>query len=115
MGWATSRFYIGGWPSDAQLVPTVQCAVLDVTCELPLQVNTPVDGYKALLVWDTHGEAQGRCIHSIGVTIPSTQKWKTGRDSAMHIFLSAGPTPHQIDEGVAWAEQQVAAGRPVSA
>lgn len=49
----TEEYFIGAWPSEAALVPAVHVAVLDVTCELPLQVATPA--YLALPVWDTHG------------------------------------------------------------
>lgn len=70
------HYYIGAWPSEEKLVPTVQPAVLDVTCELPLQVVPPA--YLNLAVWDTHA-----------------------------------PTPAQIEQGVKWALQQRAAGRPV--
>ena len=70
------HYYIGAWPSEEKLVPTVQPAVLDVTCELPLQVLPPA--YLNLAVWDTHA-----------------------------------PTPAQIEQGVKWALQQRAAGRPV--
>ena len=45
----TDHLYIGGWPSEEALVPTVHPAVLDVTCELPLQLTPPA--YKALPVW----------------------------------------------------------------
>lgn len=48
----TDDFYIGAWPSEEALVPTVHPAVLDVTCELPLQLVPPA--YKVLPVWDTH-------------------------------------------------------------
>ena len=70
------HYYIGAWPSEQRLVPTVHPAVLDVTCELPLQVVPPA--YLNLAVWDTHA-----------------------------------PTPPQIEQGVQWALQQRAAGRPV--
>lgn len=50
--------------------------MLDVTCELPLQLAPPA--YLNLAVWDTHA-----------------------------------PTPAQIDQGVQWAMQQRAAGRPI--
>lgn len=48
----TPHYFIGAWPSEQALVPTVHPAVLDVTCELPLQVKPPA--YLNLLVWDTH-------------------------------------------------------------
>ncbi|KAI7840365.1 hypothetical protein COHA_005909 [Chlorella ohadii] len=48
----TDDYYIGAWPSEQKLVPTVHPAVLDVTCELPLQVTPPA--YLNLAVWDTH-------------------------------------------------------------
>ncbi|EFN58779.1 hypothetical protein CHLNCDRAFT_56882 [Chlorella variabilis] len=72
----TPDHYIGAWPSEQNLVPTVHPAVLDVTCELPLQLAPPA--YLNLAVWDTHA-----------------------------------PTPAQIDQGVQWAMQQRAAGRPI--
>ncbi|KAI3436780.1 hypothetical protein D9Q98_006191 [Chlorella vulgaris] len=48
----TPDYFIGAWPSEQKLVPTVQPAVLDVTCELPLQLVPPA--YLNLSVWDTH-------------------------------------------------------------
>ncbi|KFM23827.1 Uncharacterized protein YnbD [Auxenochlorella protothecoides] len=48
----TADYYIGAWPSEEALVPAAQLAVLDVTCELPLQVAAPA--YLALPTWDTH-------------------------------------------------------------
>ncbi|PSC71447.1 dual specificity phosphatase domain [Micractinium conductrix] len=48
----TDEYFIGAWPSEMALVPTVHPAVLDVTCELPLQVVPPA--YLNLAVWDTH-------------------------------------------------------------
>lgn len=39
-------------PSEQALVPALDAAVLDVTCELPLQVQPPA--YLSLPVWDTH-------------------------------------------------------------
>lgn len=53
----TPHYFIGAWPSEEALVPTVRPAVLDVTCELPLQVALPADAYLTLPVWDTHGKA----------------------------------------------------------
>jgi len=47
------NYYLGAWPSEEALVPTVHPAVLDVTCELPLQIKPPA--YLNLPVWDTHG------------------------------------------------------------
>ncbi|GAB4820623.1 hypothetical protein N2152v2_007669 [Parachlorella kessleri] len=54
-GWnqITPCYFLGAWPSEEALVPTVKPAVLDVTCELPLQVIPPA--YLCLPVWDTHG------------------------------------------------------------
>lgn len=49
----TKEYWIGAWPSEEKLVPALHAAVLDVTCELPLQVTPPA--YKVLPVWDTHG------------------------------------------------------------
>lgn len=71
-----NNYYIGGWPSEEAFIPATQAAVLDVTCELPLQLIPPA--YKLLKVWDTHA-----------------------------------PTAEQIEVGVAWAQAQSAAGRPV--
>lgn len=48
----TPTYFLGAWPSEEALVPTVHPAVLDVTCELPLQVHPPA--YKMIPVWDTH-------------------------------------------------------------
>jgi len=48
----TSTYFLGAWPSEEALVPAVHPAVLDVTCELPLQVRPPA--YKVIPVWDTH-------------------------------------------------------------
>ncbi|KAL4424957.1 hypothetical protein ABPG77_002842 [Micractinium sp. CCAP 211/92] len=48
----TEHYFIGAWPSEQKLVPVVHPAVLDVTCELPLQVQPPA--YLNLAVWDTH-------------------------------------------------------------
>ncbi len=53
----TPHYFIGAWPSEEALVPTVHPAVLDVTCELPLQVQPPA--YLVVPVWDTHGEGEG--------------------------------------------------------
>lgn len=53
----TPHHYIGAWPSEEALVPAVHPAVLDVTCELPLQLDPPA--YLALPVWDTHGGSEG--------------------------------------------------------
>jgi len=49
------NFYLGAWPSEAALAPLVgsSLSVLDVSCELPLQIEAPA--YLALPVWDTHG------------------------------------------------------------
>lgn len=54
----TPHYFIGAWPSEEALVPTVHPAVLDVTCELPLQVAPPA--YLQLPVWDTHGKRRAR-------------------------------------------------------
>jgi hypothetical protein len=72
----TSSYYLGAWPSEEALVPAVHPAVLDVTCELPLQVRPPA--YKMIPVWDTHS-----------------------------------PNPHQIDDAVAWAQDQVHQGHQI--
>ncbi|KAG7669411.1 putative Uncharacterized protein YnbD [Nannochloris sp. 'desiccata'] len=48
----TPTYFIGAWPSEQALVPAAHPAVLDVTCELPLQVRPPA--YKMIPVWDTH-------------------------------------------------------------
>ena len=50
----TPTYYLGAWPSEEALVPAVHPAVLDVTCELPLQVRPPA--YKLIPVWDTHSK-----------------------------------------------------------
>lgn len=39
-------------PSEQALVPALNASVLDVTCELPLQVQPPA--YLSIPVWDTH-------------------------------------------------------------
>jgi hypothetical protein len=72
----TDTYYLGAWPSEEALVPAVHPAVLDVTCELPLQVRPPA--YKMVPVWDTHS-----------------------------------PLPNQIDDAVAWAQEQERQGRQV--
>lgn len=48
----TPIYYLGGWPSEEALTPSVHPAILDVTCELPLQAKPPA--YKMIPVWDTH-------------------------------------------------------------
>jgi hypothetical protein len=48
----TKLVYIGAWPSDETLLPSMRHAVLDVTCELPCQVRPRA--YKMIPVWDTH-------------------------------------------------------------
>lgn len=50
----TGSYFVGAWPSEELLVPAVKPAVLDVTCELPLQVTPPA--YLSLFTWDTHCE-----------------------------------------------------------
>jgi hypothetical protein len=58
----TPTYFLGGWPSEEALVPTVLPALLDITCELPLQVRPPA--YKMIPVWDTHSELQQSFILS---------------------------------------------------
>lgn len=48
----TKLLYIGAWPSEETMVPNMHVAILDITCELPLQVRPPA--YKMIPVWDTH-------------------------------------------------------------
>ncbi|KAK2080810.1 hypothetical protein QBZ16_000664 [Prototheca wickerhamii] len=48
----TPHYFIGAWPSEQALVPALNASVLDVTCELPLQVQPPA--YLSIPVWDTH-------------------------------------------------------------
>lgn len=49
----TSDYFIGGWPNSKKNTPPLcNLAILDVTCELPLQVEA--SGYLMIPVWDTH-------------------------------------------------------------
>lgn len=108
----TEEYFIGAWPSEAALVPVVHAAVLDVTCELPLQVATPA--YLALPVWDTHG---GWSPQLRPPAAPATTARDSGGSGGKRPLAAspwpAGPDPDQIERGVHWAAQQVAAGRPV--
>ena len=60
------NYYLGSWPSEEALVPAVHPAVLDVNCELPLQVKPPA--YLMLPVWDTHSKYRSKldCISYAG-------------------------------------------------
>lgn len=70
------RLYIGGWPEQPGWLPSVQPAILDVTCELP---RTYADSeYLMLPTWDTQA-----------------------------------PNTLQIQQGVDWAKEQLAAGQSV--
>lgn len=109
----TDTYFLGAWPSEEALVPTVHPAVLDVTCELPLQVTPPA--YKLVPVWDTHSELmQPPCCNS---TPPACIVHKSLHPLPPHkvpcFSLRAGPQLAQIDDGVRWVQEQVKAGRKV--
>lgn len=108
-------------------MPAAQLAVLDVTCELPLQVAAPA--YLALPTWDTHcahgGMGRGLGRGEAGVSpcrdmptcasgcTPTVVCLPAPDMSNSHLCTPTGPTVEQIEAGVAWSERQVAAGRGV--
>jgi hypothetical protein len=73
------HYYIGAWPSEEKLVPTVQPAVLDVTCELPLQVVPPA--YLNLAVWDTHAPTPAQIEQGVKWAL---QQRAAGRSVLVH-------------------------------
>ena len=75
----TDTYYLGAWPSEESLVPAVHPSVLDVTCELPLQVRPPA--YKMIPVWDTHAPSPEQI--DIGVAWAQQQE-RAGRKVLIH-------------------------------
>jgi hypothetical protein len=67
--------FIGGWPNEASSSPPVSgLAVLDVTCELPLQLEP--SAYLAVPVWDTRA--------------PSPEQIEMGVRWALHQQMNKG-------------------------
>jgi protein-tyrosine phosphatase len=76
----TPELYIGAWPSEEALVPTaINPAVLDVTCELPLQVRPPA--YLVLPVWDTHAPTSTQIDAGVNWAL---QQIEEGRSVLVH-------------------------------
>lgn len=75
----TPQYFLGAWPSEEALVPVIKPAILDVTCELPLQVKPPV--YKVLPVWDTHAPTVAQIEQGVQFGV---EQAATGRPVLVH-------------------------------